>query len=374
MSTGIPLDNRDGPPARAVERAGFAMRRRARWLAAVFSVSSACGAGTPAEPVSATWAGATALSAAEDDPSGVVVAGTSVIYTTGRTVAGENAVRIAPLEPASPVASRILVANPGGEGPNGALAVDGDDLYVAAGLGVVRVSIATGAVTPIVSGRPSGVTAVAVDNRFVWWTTSTYQAPLRAEVARMPKRGGAVEILASGADDTGNVYNDEPARKAVAVRRAAFYSMVLDGDAALVANPNGLLRVANGRAPQVVLGEGKLFGGALGPIAGDANHIYGEIAGGQNQLFAVPRTGGEPVELARNVDNVSNIIVADGEVIFMTPGGSGGKKKINAVPTAGGAVRAVTSGRYARGDLAVAGNRLVFSAGSRVWSVPLRTA
>lgn len=150
--------------------------------------------------------------------------------------------------------------------------------------------------------------------------------------------------------------------------------MVLDGDTALVANPNGLLRVATGRAPQVVLGDGKLFGRALGPIAGDADHIFGEIAGGHNQLFAVPRTGGEPMELARNVDSVSNIVVAGGEVIFMTPAGSGGRKNINAVPTAGGAVRAVTSGRYARGDLAVAGNRLVFSADGRVWSVPIRGA
>ncbi len=313
------------------------MRRRIQWLAAVFSVSTACGGGTPAEPVHGTWAGATALSAAEDNPSGVVVAGANVIYTTGRTMAGDNAVRIAPLDPASPAASRILVANPGGDGPNGTLAVDGDDVYVAAGVGVIRVSIATGAVTPVVSGRPSGVTAVAVDERFVWWTTSTYQAPLRAEVARVPKRGGAIEILASGADDRGNVYNDEPARKAVAVRRAAFYSMVLDGDAALVANPNGLLRVASGRAPHVVLGDGKLFGGALGPIAGDAIHIYGEIAGGHDQLFAVPRTGGEPMELARNVDNTANIAVAGGEVIFMTHAGSGGRMKINAVPTTGGA-------------------------------------
>ena len=80
------------------------------------------------------------------------------------------------------------------------------------------------------------------------------------------------------------------------------------------------------------------------------------------------------MELARNFDTTSNIAVAGGEVIFMTPAGSGGKKNINAVPTSGGAVRVITSGRYARGDLAVAGNRLVFSADDRVWSVPLGSA
>jgi hypothetical protein len=348
-------------------------RARFRWLAALFSVSTACGAGTPVPTVRQPWSGATALSADEDSPRGVVIAGTNVVYTTGRTQVGDNAVRIAPLDPASPAASRILVANPGGEGPNGALAVDGDDLYVAANVGIARVSLATGAVTPVVGGRPTGVQALAVDDRYVWWTTSSYKAPLDAEVARVPKGGGPVEILASGADDKGRVLHDDPSRQAVAVGGAAFYSIVLDGDSALVPNPDGLLRVAAGRAPEVVIDESKLFGGALAKIADDADRFYGEIAGGHDQLFAVPRTGGEPVELARNVDNVKDILVVGDEVVFMTPGGgSGGRENINAVPTTGGPARVITSGNHADGDLAVAGDRLVFSADGRVWSVPVR--
>ena len=68
---------------------------------------------------------------------------------------GDHAVRIAPLEPASPAASRILAADPGGKVPNGALAIDGADVYVAAGSAIARVSIATGESALLVEGRPS---------------------------------------------------------------------------------------------------------------------------------------------------------------------------------------------------------------------------
>ncbi len=347
-------------------------RTHLSWLVGLLSLTTACGGSTPAPATHDPWAGATPLADYEDAPSGVAIAGTDVVYTTGRTVAGENAVRIAPLDPASPAASRVLVANPGGVGPNGPLAVDGGDLYVAAGAGIMRISIATGVVTPVVSGRPTEVLSLVVDDRFVWWTTSGYRAPQSDEVARIPKAGGAVEILASGADDKGRVADDDPVRKAVAVSHPFFYSIVPDGDTALASAPDGLLRVAVGRPPELVLDTNKAFDGALSRITGDTDHIYGEIAGGHDQLISVPRAGGVPVTLARDVDNVNRIVVAGGEVIFFTSGGgSDGKENINAVSTTGGPVRVVTSGHYADGDIAVAGDRVVFSGDRRVWSAPL---
>jgi hypothetical protein len=179
-------------------------------------------------------------------------------------------------------------------------------------------------------------------------------------------------VLAAGSDDKGAVYQDDPVRKAVALPDSAFHALVLDGDGAFVANPGALLRVAAGRPPQVVLDGSRLFGGALAQVAADADRLYGLIAGGHGQLFAVSRAGGPPVELARDSDSVNGITVAGGEVIFMTAAGSGGREDIKAVPVTGGPARVLTSGRYADGDLAVAGDRLVFSADSRVWSVPLR--
>ncbi|MDQ6797193.1 MAG: hypothetical protein M3011_04045 [Actinomycetota bacterium] len=342
------------------------------WLAAVLGLSAACAGGSEKAVLDEPWRGATALTTREDYPAGIAIDGANVLYTSGLSQVGDHAVRIAPLQPATPPASRILVADPGGVTPNGTLAVSDGNVYVAADHGVKRVSIATGEVTPVVDGRPTGVKSVAVDDRFVWWTTSEYQSPQWAEVARIPKAGGAVEILASGTDDKGRVYQDDPARKAVAVFRSSssFYSLVLDGDAALVPSPSAILRVAGGRKPEVVLDDHTL-GGTPTRIAVDADRIYGEIAGGG--LFAVPRTGGPPKRLAPDVDDTRALAVAGNEVIFMTLGsGSGGKEDINAIPTTGGTARVITSGRYAEGDLVLTGDLVVFGADGRVWSAPLR--
>lgn len=229
-------------------------RSRRRWLAALLGLSTACGSGHKVPPAANTpWTGATALSAQEEYPFGVVVHGTDVLYTTGLTVPGDHAVRIASLEPASPAASRVLAADPGGKTPNGSLAIDGGDVYVAAGFGIARVDIATGASVLLVQGRPSDVRTVAVDDRFVWWTTSSYRDFKGGEVARIAKHGGPVEVLAAGTDDKGRVYQDDPARQAVAVRGTSYFSSIaLDGDTALVSSPEAILRVGAGRSPVVV--------------------------------------------------------------------------------------------------------------------------
>lgn len=347
-------------------------RSAACWLVALLGLSSGCGSGTPAPPVDQPWQGATALSAGEDYPFGVVIDGSDVLFTTGLTQVGDHAVRIAPIAPASPAASRVLVADPGGTIPNGALAIDGGNVYVAAGSGILRVSVATGEVTPVVDGRPTLVDAVAVDDRYVWWTTFTYKDPAGSEVARIPKGGGPVEILAAGVDGKGRVHQDDLARQAVAVPKASsFWSLLLDGDAALVTNGSVILRVAAGSAARVVV-DASSYDGAVTRIAADAERIYGEMAGGHDNLFAALRSGGPPTELARDADNVKDIVVAGDEVLYMTAEGSGGREAIRAVATTGGPSRVVTSGRYAAGDLAVAGDRVVYSADSRVWSAPLR--
>ncbi len=119
--------------------------------------------------------------------------------------------------------------------PNGPLTIDGGPIdgghvYAAAGSGIVRISVATGDVVPVVGSRPTLIDAVAVDDRYVWWTTLTYQFPAGSELARVPKTGGPVEILAAGVDDKGRVYQDDPARLAVAVPKASsFGSLLLDG-------------------------------------------------------------------------------------------------------------------------------------------------
>ena len=89
------------------------------WLAVLLGLSGACGgAGTDTQDTAdEPWVGATALSAREDYPFGVVVNGADVLYTTGLTQVGDHAIRTAPLDPALPPASRVLVADPAGPDP-----------------------------------------------------------------------------------------------------------------------------------------------------------------------------------------------------------------------------------------------------------------
>ena len=236
----------------------------------------------------------------------------------------------------------------------------------------MRISVATGDVIPVVGSRPTLVDAVAVDDRYVWWTTFTYQFPAGSELARVPKGGGPVEILAAGVDDKGRVNQDDPARQAVAVPKASsFGSLLLDGDSALVARGSAVLRVAAGRAPEVVV-DATSLDGAVTHIAADADRIYGEIAGGHDSLFAAPRFGrGSDGAGPRRRQREANRRGGRRGAVH-DRGRARGKRTIKAVATTGGPARVVTSGRYANGDLAVAGDRLVFSADGRVWSVPLR--
>lgn len=353
------------------------MRHRGRWswLVALLALPAACGGtGGSAPAADHTWAGATALSATEDSPFGVVSDGVDVLFTTGRTQVGDHALRAAPLQPADPPASRLVLTDPNRPVPNGRLALDGGDVYVAAGTGIIRVSKATGAITPVVDGRPTEVTSIVVDGTYVWWTTSTYQFPAAGEVARRPKRGGPVEVLAAGVDAKGQVYQNDPGRMAVALPGASsFGSLVLDGQAVLVASPGGILRVAPGRKTETIA-DAAALGGAPTGIAADGDRIYATIAGRRNNLVSVLRSGGRPSELAPNVDNTADIVVAGGEVYFLLGGGAGGRATIEAVPATGGSSRVVTSGRYAGGDLAASAGRVLFSADGRVWSAPVRSA
>jgi hypothetical protein len=114
-----------------------------------------------------------------------------------------------------------------------------------------------------------------------------------------------------------------------------------------------------------------VLGGPPDHLVAGGQRIYGETAGNRKNLFALPRAGGVPVALASGADDSRQIAVAGGELLFFTAGSFGGKSTLNAVATTGGPVRVITSGTYADGDLAVTGDRVVFSADRRVWSAPI---
>jgi hypothetical protein len=312
-------------------------------------VGPACGDSVqpPEQPV--TWTGARALTGEEDAPSGVATDGSRVFFTTGRTQVGENALRVVALDGES--TSRVVAVTPGGLIPNGHLAVDGDVVYVDAGSGIVRQPIAGGDAAVVVEGRPAIVDDVVVSGDDLWWTTYQYRNPNRIEIARMPKAGGPVEVLAI--DVAGGLDDPHP-----------------DGDSALVASPIGVLRVRAGAAPEVVVSSDAV-GGAVTNLATDSERLYVLTAGSRHRLLAIPRNGGAPVELADDIDDQAALAVVGDEVVFFGRSGgigSGGRESLLAVPGTGGPVRVVASGSYPDGDLAAVGDgRVVFSADRKVW-------
>jgi len=314
------------------------------------SLAAACAGGsTPGAGGPVTWTGARALTATEDAPSGVATDGARVLFTTGRTQVGENALRVAEVDGGA--ASTVVAVDPGGLIPNGRVALDGEVAYVAAGNGIVRQPLAGGVGTIVVDGRPALVDEVVVAGDHLWWTTYQYGEPDRIEVARMPKAGGAVEVVAAG------------------VARG-FDNLHPDGDAALVASPQGVLRVRAGQPPETVV-SGEAVGGVVTRLAVDDRRIYVLTTGAHYRLMAVPREGGAAVVLADDVDSDADLAVVGDQVVFfrLVGGvGSGGRAELQAVPGGGGPVRRVASGAYPDGDLAPVGDgRVVFSADRRVW-------
>jgi hypothetical protein len=343
-----------GNRARRIKRVRRGGRHRlpARVPAAVAALvlltGAACSGDTEQAAGPVTWTGGRALTADEDAPRGVATDGTRVFFTTGRTQVGENALRVATIE--GEATSHIVATTPGGLIPNGHVALDGDVVYVAAGRSIVRLPVAGGDATVVVDGRPAGIDNVVVAGDDLWWTTYQYLARGRVEVARMPKAGGPVEVVAINVADALN--DPQP-----------------DGGAALVGTPDGVLRVRAGAPPEVVVSDDAL-GGAVTALAIDGERLYVLIAGNKHRLLAIPRRGGAPVELADDIDSTADLAVVGDQVLFFRAGGvgSGGRAQLQAVPGTGGAERTIASGRYADGDLAAVGtDRVVFSADGVVW-------
>jgi hypothetical protein len=293
-----------------------------------------------------TWTGATAISDQQDHAFGVATDGMHVVFSTGGSQVGENAVRIVPLDGSAP--SRIIVANPVGLIPSDSLVIDGDDVYVAAGPNILRVALAGGDVTVLVADRPADVTSLATDSTHVFWTTSALNRPDDAEVARAPKAGGAVEVIADPATGHGS-----------------FSSVVPDGHGgAFAGSPAGVVHAVPGADPTIVVTADEASG-AVTRIAFDGTRLFGIVAGGRHDLFSVPASGGALTQLARNADSVKSVVqIAEGVAFFEGDA-------LRYVAASGGTVTTIAAGPYSDGALAVFGDTLVFPADWRIWTATL---
>jgi hypothetical protein len=292
------------------------------------------------------WHDATALTGSEDHAAGVATDGTVAVFSTGGSQVGENAVRSVPLDGSSP--SRVLVKEPLGDIPSRALVIADGTVYVAVGRSIAAVPLAGGAATPVVTDRPATITSIAVEGARIFWTTSQLNVPEAAEVATAPLSGGAVEVLADHVAGHGS-----------------YGSVVPDGSGgAYAASPAGIVHVAAGRDPQVVVTSDAATG-AVTQIASDGSQLFGVVAGGRQDLFSVPLTGGAVTQLARKADSTGEILAVAGGVAFFD------HDDLRWVSAAGGDEVTLASGRYADGTVAAAGNRLVFPADWRLWTAPL---
>ncbi|MDP9075600.1 MAG: hypothetical protein M3N98_15810 [Actinomycetota bacterium] len=275
--------------------------------------------------------------------------GSRVVFTTGRTYVGENAVRAAALD--GPPMSRVVAKQPAGRSPNGRVALDRDVAYVAAGFGIVRVPLDGGPATVVVDRRPASIDEVVVAGDQLWWTTAQYQpGPDWIEIGRVPKAGGPVEVVTN---KIGTGITD----------------LHPEGDSALIVTGKGVLRVRAGSPAEVVVSNDSV-GGEIGGLAVDSERFYLLMNTGKHGLIAVPRRGGQPVVLADDVDTTQEFAVVGDQVVFFTSHGLGAsvRAELHAVPVAGGPVRTIASGTQIQYDLATVGNdRVVFSGDNQVW-------
>jgi hypothetical protein len=291
-----------------------------------------------------TWTGAIPLSGKEDHATGVATDGDAVVFSTGGSQVGENAVRLVPFDGSS--ASSIIVANPLGLIPSGALAIDRGDVYVGAGRSILRFALGGGDVTEIVSARPATVTALAVDETHVFWTTADLNRPDDAQLARSPKTGGGpIEVLADHV-----------------IGHGSYSALALDGvGGAYAASPGGIVHGRPGRAAAVLV-SAEQASGAVTQIAFDGDRLYGVVAGGRNDLFTVTASGGDMQQLARHADSVKSIIPVAGGVAFFD------RNDLRYVSSTGGAATTLASGPYADGALCAVGDVLIFPADWQIWT------
>jgi len=292
------------------------------------------------------WHDATALTDSEDHAAGVATDGTVAVFSTGGSEVGENAVRLVPLDGSAP--SRVLVSNPLGGIPSRELAIAGDTVYVAVGRSIAAVPLAGGEATAVVTDRPGAVTSIAVQGGQLFWTTGQLNVPEAAEVGAVTLSTGGVDVLADHV-----------------VGRGSYTSVVPDGlGGAYAASPAGIVHVAPGRRPEVVVSD-QQTSGAVTRIATEGTLLFGVVAGGRNDLFSAPLAGGKLTELAPKADSTGAIAAVGGGVAFFVG------DDLRWVPDDGGDEVTLASGKYADGTLAVAGDRLVFPADWQLWTVPL---
>lgn len=291
------------------------------------------------------WKDATALTESQDHASGVASDGSVVVFSTGGSQVAFNSVSSVPLAGGD---VSVVSEEPLGGIPSSALTIANGTVYVAVGRSIAAIPIGGGAATELVHDRPGTISSLATDGTRIFWTTGDLNMPDHAEIASATLADGTVTKL-----------TDEE------IGHGSYTSAVVDGEGGVfAASPGGVVHVDAAGTVSLVVSDDDASG-AVTRIAVDTEHVYGVVAGGRNDLFSVPRDGGEVTQLARQADSTGSILAVSGGVAFFV------KDDVRWVPSGGGDAVTLATGKYPDGTIALAGNRLVFPADWRIWSVPL---
>ncbi len=204
---------------------------------------------------------------------------------------------------------------------------------------------ATTSVTPEIIGSTAYTTPtlrfeIAVDNSFVYWTESMVGSSPSARLYRMPKGGGAAQLmtasLSSGfgasyfsklrADGAGGAYivssflgslqHITPSGSGFASNgvAAGVTSYALTGSHIYWAEKVSDLRIRraprnNPTAAETLANRGNVGNPQAPVIAVDADNVYWqEVRGSQGPFFRLPLTGGAPAQITDNLNSASSLV------------------------------------------------------------------
>ena len=311
-------------------------------LSAMWMARGKDGAGTGAR---STWVRSARLAEKLDHPLGVAVDSDYVYVATGGFKTADNAIlRI----PAAGGAVEKLVKLE--QIVSGEIIVDGDYVYFTSQWGnlVLRVP-KTGGMVTVLAEAPAPL-SLASDATHVYFVTFSTD-PESGTVQRVPKNGGAPEVLLRG--------------------HPGLDQLVVDEQAVYFRSNSGLWKVkkSGGTAEQLLPnGEHK----NIGRLVGDASHLYffyESQTQGRYEVARLPKTGGTPQTIGPIAVSTGRLALSDSHVYFFREA-SLTENLLVRVPKAGGAAETVDGTGYSTGYLTVAGGDVYFTDIASVYRVP----
>lgn len=291
------------------------------------------------------WARARRLASPLDHPRGVAVDGEYAYVVTGGFAKAENAVlRIATTTGAVETLVRVTQVL------SGELAVDDKYVYFSteAGNGILRVSKIGGpAVMVVEATRPLHL---AVDETHVYFSTFVKESP-GGSLQRVAKAGGSAETLASGQE--------------------GMDQLVVDRDSVFFRSNSGLWRVGKSGGQPVCLLPAKP-GHNVDRLVGDASHLYFFIETSSAGKYAIARlgkSGGTPETIGPIANPTARLALSDSHVYFFRAANLT-DDALAKVAKAGGPPELVDGSGYSTGYLTVSLGDVYFTDVNSLYRVP----